>query len=126
MAEELGVDLRAVRGTGPAGRVTRRDVEEAHARTAGGAASSKASASPTAAAAQPARAEQAAAPAGNGASSEQAAKPQAARANGEDERAQRAGAHAAAGETAPHAPGVRRVPLSRMRASIAKRMAESK
>jgi len=32
LAEELGVDVGTVRGTGPAGRVTRRDVEEAQAR----------------------------------------------------------------------------------------------
>ncbi|MEV5650927.1 dihydrolipoamide acetyltransferase family protein [Nocardia sp. NPDC052254] len=34
IAEELGVDIAALTGTGPGGRITRRDVENAHAATA--------------------------------------------------------------------------------------------
>ncbi len=37
MAEELGVDLNSVRGTGPGGRVIKRDIEEAAARARGSA-----------------------------------------------------------------------------------------
>ena len=95
LADELGIDLATVRGTGPAGRITRRDVEQVHAPgTRGGPV-------------PPAVVE--AAPA-----------------------AQRGGAGLTArGEPTPatEAPapgGTRRVPLSKMRASIAKRMTESK
>jgi len=83
LADELGVDLGAVRGTGPAGRITRRDVEQARARPpAGGAASGDAGA------------------------------------------ARREDAPSTHGSVASG--GVRRVPLSKMRASIAKRMTDSK
>jgi len=129
LAEELGVDLTAVRGTGPAGRVTRRDVEEAHARAAGGGASDTAAASPPSpapAAARPAREEPAVASGGNGASPEPVDKPQEARTNAAAAHRQEQETDADAGAAAPRAAGVRRVPLSRMRASIAKRMAESK
>ncbi len=94
LSDELGVDLAAVRGTGPAGRITRRDVEEAHARASRGAAAAK-----------PAPASADRVPADGGGELQEAAAPAA------EERA---------------SGGVRRVPLSKMRASIAKRMAESK
>ena len=95
LADELGIDLGAVRGTGPAGRITRRDVEEAQARAARGTAAAKPA---------PASADRSAPAAGGG-------EPQEAAAPAAEERA---------------SGGVRRVPLSKMRASIAKRMAESK
>ncbi|MFN8603626.1 MAG: dihydrolipoamide acetyltransferase family protein [Candidatus Binatia bacterium] len=94
LADELGIDLGAVRGTGPAGRITRRDVEEAQARAARGTAAAKPA---------PASADRSAPAAGGG-------EPQEAAAPAAEERA---------------SGGVRRVPLSKMRASIAKRMAES-
>jgi pyruvate dehydrogenase E2 component (dihydrolipoamide acetyltransferase) len=119
LADELGVDLSSVRGTGPAGRITRRDVEEAQARAAKGGAPAAKPAAPRAAASD-ARAQENAPP-----------KPAATR--GED----RQPPAAEQGETAKspaHTPqaageataGVRRVALSKMRASIAKRMTESK
>ena len=91
LADELGIDLANVRGTGPAGRITRRDVEEAQRR----AVSPAAPASGTA-------------PSAKGRAAQDA--------------------EGAAAEAAPGSAsgGVRRVPLSKMRASIAKRMAESK
>ncbi len=48
IAKELGVDLAAVTGTGPGGRITRRDVESAAATPAGTAAGSPGSARDTA------------------------------------------------------------------------------
>lgn len=91
LADELGIDLGTVRGTGPAGRITRRDVEEAQRR--------------------------AVSPAAPASGTVPSAKGRAA------EDAEGAVAEAAPGSASG---GVRRVPLSKMRASIAKRMAESK
>ncbi len=89
-AAEMGVDLAAVRGTGPDGRIVRRDIEEAAKapRTAAPSAATPARTAPAA----PARATTAATP-----------------------------------ETQMPAPGtVVDVPLSRMRQTIARRMAQSK
>jgi len=83
LADELGVDLGAVLGTGPAGRITRRDVEQARARlSAAGAAAADA---------------------------------------GAPRREDGPSTHGSVASG-----GVRRVPLSKMRASIAKRMTDSK
>lgn len=97
LADDLGIDLGTVRGTGPAGRITRRDVEEVQRRASGGAAAPAGSAAPG----RPGEAS-----ADHAASATQ------------DSAAQAAGEAVAA--------GVRRISLSKMRASIAKRMAESK
>lgn len=96
LAEELKIDLGSVRGTGPAGRITRRDVEEAQR---GGSVRASAVARPTTASRASAPPEE---------HDVDAAEP----------------APAAAPERVTG--GVRRVPLSKMRASIAKRMTESK
>jgi pyruvate dehydrogenase E2 component (dihydrolipoamide acetyltransferase) len=85
LAEDLGIDLSTVRGSGPDGRIVRRDVEEAKAK--GGAAPA-----PQAAAPRPA------AP----------------------------GAAPAPRTPLPAAGSVTDVPLSRMRQTIARRMAQSK
>ena len=102
LAEELGVDLGTVRGTGPAGRITRRDVEAATGRAAAQGSEAPRPPEPPAA---PARAEA------------KAARPASRPAPPADEEV---AAEPGAGSAA------RRVPLSKMRASIAKRMAESK
>jgi pyruvate dehydrogenase E2 component (dihydrolipoamide acetyltransferase) len=96
LAEELGIDLATVRGTGPAGRITRRDVEDAQARSAGGSA--------------------ALARAGDG-------PPQT---RGRDDAAPAPSADGPSEERPAESGGARRVALSKMRASIAKRMTESK
>ncbi|MBM4110498.1 MAG: 2-oxo acid dehydrogenase subunit E2 [Phycisphaerae bacterium] len=54
MAEELGVDINSLRGSGPGGRVIKRDIESAAARTSGGTA--PASMMPVVAASAPAAA----------------------------------------------------------------------
>jgi len=41
MASELGLDLRSIRGTGPEGRIVKRDVEQALAASSGGVAADK-------------------------------------------------------------------------------------
>lgn len=118
LADELGIDLATIRGTGPAGRITRRDVEEAQQR-ARGRTSDQASPSPATAPATDARPDDAS---------------PGRRATEEGREATRVGASdpsrppvAPAGESgAASVDGVRRVPLSRMRASIAKRMSDSK
>jgi pyruvate dehydrogenase E2 component (dihydrolipoamide acetyltransferase) len=86
LAEELGIDLAQVRGSGPDGRIVRRDIEEAKARGPTAAAAPAAPATPTAAREAP-----------------------------------------ATPRTPLPAPGsVTDVPLTRMRQTIARRMAQSK
>ncbi|MEU4312198.1 dihydrolipoamide acetyltransferase family protein [Nocardia sp. NPDC024068] len=51
VARELGVDLAAVAGTGPGGRITRRDIESAHEAAAAGTAGDTAVAEPSVSAA---------------------------------------------------------------------------
>lgn len=115
LAEELAVDLATVRGTGPAGRITRRDVEEALRSRGAGDAGPVASAPPAAAPADEGGGGGRAGRAPEGADSAPAA------------TQATAPAAATARESAPAGTdGVRRVPLSKMRASIAKRMSESK
>jgi pyruvate dehydrogenase E2 component (dihydrolipoamide acetyltransferase) len=109
LATELGVELSSVRGTGPAGRITRHDVEQAA--SAGKKEPARADAPPPPAA-KPARATDAQAPAKAVAD--------------EPQRAADATSTDAEPSPATDAAQVRRVPLSKMRASIAKRMAESK
>ncbi|MBY0278473.1 2-oxo acid dehydrogenase subunit E2 [Candidatus Binatia bacterium] len=113
LAEELGIDLATIRGTGPAGRITRRDVEDAQQR-AGGRASDAATSTVAA---------------GDGHADDAAAR------RGETgHKSPRAGASEPARTPspsadepgAPAADGIRRVPLTKMRASIAKRMSDSK
>lgn len=96
LADEMGIDLATVRGTGPAGRITRRDVEEAQQRGSRSAAA-------------PASAEDGA----RQAPGRDVGTPASAAGDAPDERPAETG-------------GVRRVALSKMRASIAKRMTESK
>lgn len=96
LADEMGIDLATVRGTGPAGRITRRDVEEAQKRGSRSAAA-------------PASAEDGA----RQAPGRDVGTPASAAGDAPDERPAETG-------------GVRRVALSKMRASIAKRMTESK
>lgn len=98
LADELGIDLATIRGTGPAGRITRRDVEEAQARASGGGAAASGP-KPPAAGAEAAL---------------------------EDVAAGRVEQELAPTSKEPASGGVRRVPLTKMRASIAKRMTESK
>jgi len=127
IAEELGIDLRAVKGSGPGGRIVREDVEAAAASTAPATAEG-----PAAAIAAPARPEVSAPdigpvpPAAEEPASgivPAAATPAAAR--GEDRsRAGAAGAPAAAERVRPVAVSERQE-LSRMRQSIARRMSES-
>jgi len=89
LAEEHGIPLASIRGTGPEGRITKEDVEAAIAAGIPQAAPADRTAAPATAAASPAPAAQATAPA------------------------------------APPA-GAKDVPLTRMRATIARRMTESK
>lgn len=112
LAEELGVDLGTVRGTGPAGRITRRDVEAATGRTA--AQGSEAPRPPE----RPATPARAAAKAATPASRPE---PPA-----EDEVAAEEPAEDGVAAEPGAGSGARRVPLSKMRAAIAKRMTESK
>ncbi|HEY8517159.1 MAG TPA: 2-oxo acid dehydrogenase subunit E2 [Candidatus Binatia bacterium] len=153
LAAELGIDLRTVRGTGPVGRITRRDVELAAAAAAkrrpqdgGKSASAEAldetpsretvegaepglgvvarreEAAPGAERpAQPERESAEAAPDREGAKPEAEAAPEPRK--GEAAPAARE-SRQEPGETRAEG-GVRRVPLSRMRASIGKRMSES-
>lgn len=109
LATELGVELSSVRGTGPAGRITRHDVEQAA--SAGKKEPARADAPPPPTA-NPARATAAQAPAKAAAD--------------EPQRADDAASADAEPSPGTDATQVRRVPLSKMRASIAKRMAESK
>jgi pyruvate dehydrogenase E2 component (dihydrolipoamide acetyltransferase) len=123
LAEQLGVDLRTVRGTGPVGRITRRDVEQASA--AGGKSGDRRAATSAHEALEQTRAPETVEGAEPGAGV--VAKPrdeQRAAPAGEGARETREGA-ATPGAEAQAEGGVRRVPLSRMRASIAKRMSES-
>ncbi|MGW5383302.1 dihydrolipoamide acetyltransferase family protein [Nocardia sp. NPDC003963] len=53
VARELGVDLAAVAGTGPGGRITRRDIESAHRAAAGTAGNTAVGETSVAAAAEP-------------------------------------------------------------------------
>jgi pyruvate dehydrogenase E2 component (dihydrolipoamide acetyltransferase) len=105
LAAESGVELQSVRGSGPGGRITKRDIEAAG--SAGpGAEQAKAPAEPkpqpTAASAQPA---QAGAPAGAPAPPAQSAQP--------------------ARTAASAAPDVEEVPITQMRKTIAKRLVTS-
>jgi pyruvate dehydrogenase E2 component (dihydrolipoamide acetyltransferase) len=132
LAEELGVDLAAVRGTGPAGRVTRRDVEQAAARGGAGAAPGKEETAAEALEETPAReTAEGAEPEGGVAAQKPAAERREADERGaRDDRAPARPPAARTKEQSEPRPadakdGVRRQPLSKMRATIAKRMAES-
>jgi len=112
LADELGVDLRSVRGTGPAGRITRHDVEQA----AGGAKHGSPKPAPASGHANAARPDTK--------DDVKDARPESADGDAKTP-APRDDATPASTPTEA-ASGVRRAPLSKMRASIARRMAESK
>jgi len=104
-AAELGIDPTTLVGSGPAGRVTRKDVEEAHA------ARDSAAATPS----DPAAATSESAPAaGQPGSGTVTVRPPSARPASPSSGAKGA------------SPGAQRIPLTGMRAAIARRMTESK
>ncbi|HZR79812.1 MAG TPA: dihydrolipoamide acetyltransferase family protein [Candidatus Binatia bacterium] len=147
LAAELGIDPTGVRGTGPGGRVTRADVEAAH-RARGGDGGGRAAPERSAPSAD--ASDGAAGRDDAGAGAETAARGERPEAGGEKGEApsaggrpqgaapgivrvrppamERAAARPAASSGAAGDAGLRtrRVPLTRMRASIARRMAESK
>jgi len=140
LADELGVDLTTVRGTGPAGRITRNDVEQAKASAPPPARPSprpesseealdETPARDTAEGAEPEGGVVAKRPAeeGRAAGQPRDSVPDAATKGARDREAPAAPDAAPSREAAPVEPGdgVRRQPLSKMRATIAKRMAES-
>jgi pyruvate dehydrogenase E2 component (dihydrolipoyllysine-residue acetyltransferase) len=127
LAADLGVDLDGVVGTGPGGRITRADVEAEHRRRGGAPASDGQAKSPPDANVERA-APVPAQTAGEGGGEAPASGPPgtirvrpAALARAAQKPAAAPGPAAAGGGLR-----VRRVPLSRMRTSIARRMAESK
>jgi len=112
LATELGVELSSVRGTGPAGRITRHDVEQA------------AASSPDKKRAQPDAAPRPAPKPVASAAAKGRKEP--AQGEADDKEPAADGSRAPVDAAASGSSEVRRVPLSKMRTSIAKRMAESK
>lgn len=111
LAVELGVDPESIQGTGPGGRVVRRDIEAAAGKAPAPSPLPPEGLAPTHAQASP-PAPASAAPLRSPAQGRPVVRP--------------AAREPAAVAVAPPAQGMRRVPLTPMRASIARRMTESK
>jgi pyruvate dehydrogenase E2 component (dihydrolipoamide acetyltransferase) len=110
MAEQSGVDIESIEGTGPAGRITKRDIEAA---VAGGGARPEREAAGTEAPDR-ASAEAPDSPAAGAPGSAAGAAPQ-----------EKAAASAAASGARPAGAGSEEVPVSQMRKTIAKRLVQS-